>query len=100
MAEFNPPKQIHLQTVDQAGNKIKAEHSDHITWCEDQINRTDPKYVRADVVDDLLKQQRKLCAEATNYVFETNEATLHHAIESAPSPLDNKNNTDRNVANQ
>ena len=37
MEDYKPPKVIYLQI-----------HSDPITWCEDQIEETDTKYIQAE----------------------------------------------------
>lgn len=43
------PNKIYLQT-DPEGEKA-IDWIDGVTWCEDQINDTDVKYIQADLID-------------------------------------------------
>lgn len=59
------PEEIYLQWLDEDGEPLGVE----TTWCEDEINDTDTKYVKGDKLDNLQAENEQL-ANDFNYAHE------------------------------
>lgn len=54
-----PPEKIYLQWFDP----IDFSESEEVTWCKDQIEKTDPEYIRKDLYNELKQAMRDTLLE-------------------------------------
>lgn len=61
-----PPERIYLQWLDPDSHEEAYE----VTWCVDQIDRTDPEYVRIDIYEKLLEAAKAMRDELSRYFWD------------------------------
>ena len=66
---MKPPEKIYLQ-VDENGHRFETNY-EGVTWCQDRINDTDIKYIRADLAacypTSGINSDRANCAACKTY---------------------------------
>lgn len=97
------PEKIYLQWFDDLSNEPIPD-DEMITWCQDQINKNDPEYIRADklkekieafknaIVDDRINKYRKRAETAEGLIYDyvmgkTDDQPLHEAVSKALSNI-------------
>lgn len=83
------PERIYLQISNDDADEqpvVRFQDLGEVTWCEDQIGSTDPEYIRADVVQRLLAdERRKALEEAEARLRQRLDAAKHsYAISQGP----------------